>query len=78
MTARLFRERIGMRAGLYAVSAHYVVGLPHAMRLPLGTTCPAFRDQYAYFQRFPIADRAGQSIFIYDLTAEMIRRVGPR
>jgi hypothetical protein len=60
--------------GWYVVSANFVQGRPHTLRLADGTFLQVGLDAYGYFRFFTPRTRIGYSIDIYELTPEDVAR----
>lgn len=66
-------DALTLEPGWYAVSLHYVLGLPGDVPDGTGAMKPAAEGTYIYFQRFQAVERAGASINIYKLTREEVQ-----
>ncbi|ODA35464.1 ArnT family glycosyltransferase [Planctopirus hydrillae] len=60
--------------GWHAVSANYVQGRPHALRLPDGSYRAVNLDEFGYFRFFEPAESIGGSIFLFHLNEEDVER----
>ena len=72
LRSAIFREldqHAGPQPGLFAVSANLLMGLPFRLRDQFGSIWNAEQDAFGYFRELTPIDRAGVSIFIYELTA---------
>jgi 4-amino-4-deoxy-L-arabinose transferase-like glycosyltransferase len=72
-------EKIGLtnepQAGLYAISANFLVGLPFRLRDQDGNMWNAVDGAYSYLQGATPIDQVGYSIFIFELSEEQARRL---
>lgn len=64
--------------GLYLVSVNFVMGRPHAAWQPDGTRRALDIHEFGYFRLFEPIGHAGDSIDIYRITEEDIRRAASR
>jgi 4-amino-4-deoxy-L-arabinose transferase-like glycosyltransferase len=64
--------------GWYAVSVNYVMGRPHLLREPDGSSRPVDLNEFAYFQAFEPVARLGYSIDVYHLSEADIAAAGRR
>jgi hypothetical protein len=53
--------------GWHFVSVNYVMGRPHLLREPDGTSRPADLEEFGYFQRYEPVARLGYSIDVYEI-----------
>ena len=74
---KAFRAKLGPQPGTYAISVHFLMGMPHKIIMGVSTGAdgrrrlhyfPHIPGAFSYFQHFTPVARAGYSIHIYRLT----------
>lgn len=63
-------------AGRCAVSANFLAGYPYAITYADGRIQGVRRNAWSWFDRLQPSARIGRSIYVYDVTAEDVRRLG--